>query len=431
MAAKSKALKKINEDYSIDSATVYFKGKPIPNSHAPSFQVLKESPYYAKDRNQVYSCRSYYRDALVILEDADPASFLSLGWNEFGTDRDTLYYCGDKSNYQEIWNRLYRKLKTKAISINEFTEQADDRLDWISNKFADLTGYWWNDDYDKKAESANPLSFAYSRSKSAVFIKLELPAGHGFYQELIHGADPDTFVSLNATYARDRQHIFWQQHKVIGADPQTFRALDEDYGMDQTQAYYRYGRIKDAEITCFQVLGNQYARDVASLYYGHIGRENPHDLKIYRIVHGRATKINGGDPSNFKILSKSYAKDLNQVYIYGSRITKAHAPSFEFLFRDDYNDWARDKHCLYGSNGWKIYNAIDGATFQVLDRFYGKDECSVFSFATQRVLKKADAKSFVVVPNSGYAQDNHHYYSAGSPISSSEFASGVNKTRAS
>ena len=84
--------------------------------------------------------------------------------------------------------------------------------------------------------------------------------------------------------------------------------------------------------------------------------------------------------------------------------------SFQTLFSDGTNEWAKDKNHIYNANGIKTFKDINGATFMHFNQFWGKDKHSVFSFYTGSILKTADVNSFEIIGFEGKARDKFFDY---------------------
>lgn len=69
-----------------------------------------------------------------------------------------------------------------------------------------------------------------------------------------------------------------------------------------------------------------------------------------------------------------------------------------------------DRHGLYNANGKRTVKGVDGASFRMLNRYWGKDDQSVFCFVTGGVQRAADASTFEITDDAGGARDASMQY---------------------
>jgi DKNYY family len=121
--------------------------------------------------------------------------------------------------------------------------------------------------------------------------------------------------------------------------------------------------------------------------------------------------LKNADPDSFKVINTRWALDNNNVYCHTKIWKEIEAKTFEFLFEHGPDSWVKCKNGIYNSNGRKMVKGLDGASFSMLNTFWGKDKNAVFCFKTERIASAIDVQSFEIVGENGEAQDkNYHYY---------------------
>jgi DKNYY family len=218
-----------------------------------------------------------------------------------------------------------------------------------------------------------------------------------------------SFVILNNEFAKSDSAVYYKSYSISDADRETFVSLDAHYAKDKNVAYYcdeeREGqnyyltkhsvivKIKDVHSESFRLLGEGYegfAKDNKRGYLKGVGFQVK-DVATLSIIDGQFLKdkyqvyfqqkpVKNADVNSFKVLNEGYAKDMARVYYYG--------------FHDEVNNGIHEIPC-------------NPNTFKLLEYPYSKDETSVFYIITK--INEADTKSFSVVGN-GFSKDKNHVY---------------------
>ncbi|MCE2573551.1 DKNYY domain-containing protein [Motilimonas eburnea] len=209
-----------NEGYSVVDQQVYYNGNPLPMASAGSFTLLEHSPtyrdaVYAKDENQVY-----YRGEVIL--GADSASFHPL-----------------------------------------FVEQGLDEY-WADNQHV----YRYS-----LALDLNPEQVALFHDDSyAVY----LTDGKQLFCNGIKVPDADlaSFKVIFGALAKDKHHVYYQQHIILpDADVESFNLYPDEqyYGYDKHHVYdviaERSQPIAGADPASFELLGRGYMRDQHRVYF--------------------------------------------------------------------------------------------------------------------------------------------------------------------
>lgn len=158
-------------------------------------------------------------------------------------------------------------------------------------------------------------------------------------------------------------------------------------------------------------LSEQEIEEINTGYFQFATDEN--NTIVYLLVYDgnniTTKKLKNSDVGSFQVLSMQFAKDKNNIYMFGKIIKKMDASSFEFLFDNNTltEAWSKDKNNLYCYD--KVVKNIDGKTFCMLNKFWGKDDKSVYSFALKRLCKTIDTNSFKIIDKQK-AEDKNYYY---------------------
>ena len=383
------AFRVVHEDYSCDSQHVYLEDKPVSPSDPESFELLPGTPYFAKDKHQLYVKDSQH---FHVFDEIDTS--LAIARHDYCTDLDHLFHLSSGLRY-----------------ANEYKHEM---VDWLQEHYPDIPG-WWQTGYAHHADDAVQLAWNWYATDTSVFYRTE--SGGGYRRDakdtfhLVRSADRSSFEPLDGQIARDRNRVYFQW-RVGGADPDSFEPLGGRFGRDKQHVYYNGYRIEGADVSTFEVLGGSehrgFSRDQNHVYHAQYARTHqpfghPDDV---------LQRMKGADAATFEVLtpSGSWAVDVNWVYLWGIANKKMDRASFTHLLDADPQSWAIDRNGLYNANGKRTVKGIDGASFVMLNRYWGKDDQSVFSFVTGAVYKTADAGTFRVTDDEGSAEDKLFFY---------------------
>ncbi len=197
----------------------------------------------------------------------------------------------------------------------------------------------------------------------------------------IEGADASSFEIFDATFARDRAHVYLDGRPLDGADPDTFELLDRpNFAKDQDHVYLRDQAISD-DPAHFELLDGDLSKDGRAVYWsdGTVLSPDPAGFAIVSnadhylytkdsdTVHVNGNPITGADPATFRVLQGAYARDGRRVFYFADEIPDADIASFRALEGPYASDAAR----VYWMG--KAIDGADPATFRVLNADF---ECS-------------------------------------------------------
>jgi hypothetical protein len=404
-----------------DQTHLYVWGRLLENVDGATFELIP-SHNFAKDKNHVYYYARYWPN-FVQLPHADPNSFFAFqnkrGYSQFGSDKDNLYHRFASSNDLKWGSKkpVYRDGVMLQTAFDKSGEVADFIL---RNK--NMKGYWWSTDYQKKPQDCKTLKkFHYSKSDTAVYTKnmdSDTP-------ELINGADPKTFQPITEQFSKDKNHVFYYGYQIKMVDPKTVRILEND-------PYSTFKYISDAKHVFCIVTENYklYSADYEFYSFEIVGAD-PKTFKIIdddwtedkNNVYKRGVVHKAGKPGKPVVvkLNDRFSKDDKYAYWDGKAIRKSDTETFEILFEDDPESWAKDSINLYNANAHRVVKGVDGKTFSMLDRVYGRDKENIFSFISGRPLSSIDTETFEVIPETGLGKDKNNFFFMGKKIGSNKY----------
>jgi len=399
----------INNDYACDATNVYLVAKDgflIPNSDAASFVVLADSPYFAKDKNQIYALDG--TSGLSIYRYAESSSLIGIDWSAYATDKYNLYHYGsvvEIANDQKYINYLnpnFPYKKRKVISAFEANKE------YLSKLHPTIIG-WWHKNYPFKIDIENITDIGFYKSRNAIFyLEFNMHTSHSI-PTLIFKADYSSFKELNQDYGMDNKSVFYKSIPIMGADVKTFKIISNNMSKDKNNFYYK-GNIIECDYRSFESIDDKcnFYKDKYSLYYEKEFREGKVGMR-YEIID-TLMPIRNSSTATLKVFSSVWAKDNNQVYRYGKIFKKADTRTFEYLNVKSRYDWAKDKNYLFNDSAKIIVKGIDGSTFKALNKYWGKDENNVVFFHTERMQPSIDTKTFNIKDDKGGAIDKNYTY---------------------
>ena len=402
----------INEDYCKDGNQVFWMRTQcveIPNSDADSFQVLTETPYFEKDKNQVYALSSS-AEGLQIFEHVDSITFGGLGWNSYATDKDNVYHFN--WHFMELNNRAkyaYCLDDAQVRQNNTLNQIYEINKKYVKQLYPNING-WWQDNYDKLNRIDSSEVGHFGMGGSIYYIEKDRHSD-GSTPNLVNEAETTSFKSLDTWYGKDKNRVYFKWKQVLEADVTTFVTLRFKLAKDHHHYYYNGFKITNIDYDSFQPLekhSDEYqliAKDKNSIFSSKNKR-----LGKFKGYADLLIAIKNSDPESLEIYSEARARDKNQVYWHMQPNLKIDVASFKHLFYESVNDWAKDKHYLYNANGRRKVKGVDGASFKMLNKYWGKDNRSVFSFLTERILPSIDVETFRVLDPDGTAEDKNYRF---------------------
>ena len=401
----------INDNYARDGKNVFLVAKDsfiIPNSDADSFVVLKNTTFFAKDKNQLYAYSAY--SGLSIYRYADCDALFGTGTHQFITDKHNLYHYSLDNGITIVNNHKYIKYLDNNFPFEKQKTHLPikENKKFLSKYYSKIIG-WWHKDYPYQVDFENIPHSGFHKTENAVFYAESNRHLKHYVPTMISNVDHNSFETINEYYGKDHSNVFYKSIPLKNVSVNTFRVIAENFAKDKNNFFFG-GNIIDCDFKSFKSIDKDHSffKDKNTLFSNKTIRPGKIGMR-YEIIN-TVLAIKNSSPMTFRILSKAWAKDENQVYLYTHRYLKADATTFKSLFREGYNDWAKDKNFLYNSNGKRTVKGIDGATFEVLNKFWGKDLNNVFCFHTQRIIPTIDHKTFKITDDKGGAEDENFIF---------------------
>jgi len=246
-----------------------------------------------------------------------------------------------------------------------------------------------------KAISKEMSNQYYLRDDKVVF------ASNGNFFNLgstdIEDADNETFKVLAQNFAKDKNHVYYNEILIEEADPETFCLLYDGenssdgkyifhyYSKDKNNVYHFNERMADVDTSTFEILWGYYTRDCHSIYYDKIKLASSSEpavrlendsqhvyLKIGNKIYYKDHLLEVSDVDFFEILEFSFAKDNLHVFFHSEVVPDIHPFHFKVL-NDSYQS---DGDSLY-YNLKKIPNS-EPDSYQFVSTNYSLDKSQVY-----------------------------------------------------
>ncbi|MFP4070525.1 MAG: DKNYY domain-containing protein [Desulfovibrionales bacterium] len=395
----------VADEYAGDKARIYRHGSPLPVDPA-TFVSLAHG--YCKDAEHVYCYDRLVRDA-----DPETAEVLS---QFYLRDCRAVYHLeheikGVDPERFRLFDAHYGTDGERIYSHGRVLESADLPTFCVISAAAGELHYALDENHvylageiitDADPETFEPLQGYFARDAARVY----------HYGYLLHEADAVTIRCLPVTaFCVDKDNIYFRNH-LLAPLTGDFEIIPpsgfDDYHLE-TAIYYRYdGAIYsifaedsdgfhnrlDADPASFEYLGKSFARDKDKLFFF-------------------GTAVAGCDPDTFEDLGLGYYRDAESVFYAERKLVGADPDSFVI----DYRGWSRDANRVYFETDVVPELSPDG--FEVLGNHFVKDRRSVFSYDARMLylqqLKDADADSFTVI-DAHYSKDKERVYYISDPI---------------
>jgi len=390
----------LNHEYARDEKTVFQGAQPIPDSDPATFIIVADNYYFAYDRNQVYAL-SGSGEGLQIWRDVDTASLAFFPKQEYFADKNHLYYF----NWHFIEFANHSESKELAELLQQRFPQADAWWNWSETYYLGLVslGHAYFGDgrrvfYRFQAGTFDYPFFYYSSDKP--------------YFSVLANADANSFIALNAYYGKDK-HSVYHLARPIAADLASFYVIGGNYAADRNGIWFNGYFCSEADASSFEIVGGPEATGFAKDERTVFSEKSGSRIGKYQGYSTLLKPLRNSAPDSFEIINDIWARDKNNVYCHHQIWSGIDAGSFEFLFTDpsfSACSYAKCKNGLYDANGKRTIKGIDGASFVMLNRYWGKDKNGVFFFKTGRIYKSIDVASFEVLDANGLARDKNFEY---------------------
>jgi len=408
----SKSFKNFGNFIGKDKNRVFYitGNEDIKDADASSFEIMGDTRYF-RDKNNIFVIK-YSNDfpdgeGFIKLPNIDRNSFIALS-EEFGKDKNGIYYIGEKinginpnnirvieemgqdnyilqseNNYyltfnsnSDLYDRKNDKIEAKKIN-NLNIDFSTFKYFGILNYYKDKNSFYYRSDNDlKKIKSEIDVKSADKVLELNDFVKDKNNLyyfSNGKINKINLNIDVNSLVffdnnsSSYSSYIKDRNNVYFVDNKngkvkiVKNADKNTFQIVNGNYGVDRKNVYYDGEKLDSVGIEGLKIFDDNYLKDNKNVY------------EIYTTDDGK-TKIRtiknlNIDVASFEnILKEAFYKDKNSVYYVDKtedkqelkKLEGADADTFELgIFSKDKNSVFIDKQRLEGVSpkGFEVLNS--------------------------------------------------------------------------
>ena len=448
----------LSRDFIRSNNTIYAGSQKILKIDAKTFQVIDTR--FARDKDRIYYYYPGYGGPKTLSHDAE--NFLRLN-RLYSKDSFNVYWGeniilgADPETFVAISEYLAKDKNTLYVSRYSNNLDADTITSLGDGFYTDGT-----DVYHSQVKTAIPVAefinigFGYAKSHSAIFdgsVQILAPMdlrtatavsshyltdGVNFYynnsydipKEII-GVDAETFIHIENSHAKDKNHVYSGSKALEGADPATFERVNSGYTKDKNNVYASWRKLDNVDIETFEI-EDYYGKDKNNVYYfddiiecadpstfEYLGRNISRDANyVYRGKY----KIELLDPSSIEVYDYDISKDKNYVFYNSTLIPEVSSETFVYVAEDSFHDgksfYFRDS-AIPGvdlsspitafSEGWffksntqvfdrRVLAEIDAPTFNQINFSFGETFYSDKNFAYSESLLpvSADVENFSI-----------------------------------
>ena len=386
--------------------------KDIKNADAKTFERMGES-YYFKDKNNVFALKNDYSDSnynlvLEMSKNIDRSSFDILN-NEFGKDKNGVYYFGEKidgisSNNAKVVEELgdYDYIFQSGndhylVTVNEGNsyDKSDDNtkekfkikkinglnIDYdtfkyfeIYDLYKDKNNFYYHSDNDlKKIKSDIDIKSAEKMIELRDFIKDKNNIYHfsdGKLEKINLKIDVNNLEYLDdgnsvfSSYLRDGKNVYFVNDEdgkikiVKNVDKNTFKVVNGNYGVDSKNVYYLGEKLDFVGLDGLKIFNEGYLKDKKNVYEISVNDNDKVKVKPIKNLNidvATFEDIFGG--LNYKDKNSVYYVDENNGEVSLKILKGADPATFEFgVISKDKNSVFVDNQKLEGvsSKGFEV-----------------------------------------------------------------------------
>ena len=320
----------LNNQFAKNDSVAYYKEYSIHDADVKTFVALDE--HYAKDTNIAYYCdeerkgQNYYltkHSVIIKMRDVHTTSFTTLGDGFTGYSKDNKrgYIKGvgftvkdaptltiiDGEFVKDKYQVYHRQVAVKAADVNSF------RL--LNNYYAKDTNRIYFYGYHDKANndiheiSCNNLTFSlleypYAKDNESAY----------YVYTKIAGSDGGSFLVVGNDFSKDKSNVYFRLKVLKGADAATFMIIpqeatldDINYAKDKDHIFYNDKMFGQLEMASFKALGLGYSTDGRHIYF-------------------HTSIVKNADPATFKVFDHGFgdedAEDSDFKFLEGKKVTE-------------------------------------------------------------------------------------------------------------
>ena len=407
----SKSFKNFGNFIGKDKNRVFYitGNEDIKDADAESFEIMGDTRYF-RDKNNIFVIK-YSNDfpdgeGFIKLPNIDRNSFITLS-EEFGKDKNGIYYIGEKinginpnnirvieemgqdnyilqseNNYyltfnsnSDLYDRKNDKIEAKKIN-NLNIDFSTFKYFGILNYYKDKNSFYYRSDNDlKKIKSEIDVKSADKVLELNDFVKDKNNLyyfSNGKINKINLNIDVksleffDDIDSSYSNYIKDRNNVYFVDNKngkvkiVKNADKNTFQIVNGNYGVDRKNVYYDGEKLDSVGIEGLKIFGDNYLKDNKNVY--EIYTTDDEKIKI------RAIKNLNIDVASFEnILKEAFYKDKNSVYYVDMTEDKQELKKLEGADADTFEPgiFSKDKNSVYVDK--QRLEGVSPKGFEILD----------------------------------------------------------------
>ena len=381
----------------------------IKDVDAKSFEIMGDTRYF-RDKNNIFVIK-YSNDfpdgqGFIKLPNIDRNSFITLS-EEFGKDKNGIYYIGEKinginpnnvrvieemgqdnyilqseNNYyltfnsnSDLYDRKNDKIEAKKIN-NLNIDFSTFKYFGIFNYYKDKNSFYYHSDNDfKKIKSGIDVGSADKVLELNDFVKDKNNLyyfSNGKIEKINLNIDVksleffDDIDSSYSSYIKDRNNVYFVDNKngkvkiVKNADKNTFQIVNRNYGVDRKNVYYNGEKLDSVGIEGLKIFDDNYLKDNKNVYK--IYTTDDEKIKI------RAIKNLNIDVASFEdIFKEVFYKDKNSVYYVDMTEDKQELKKLEGADADTFEPgiFSKDKNSVYVDK--QRLEGVSPKGFEILD----------------------------------------------------------------
>lgn len=406
--------------YEIHGNSVYYRTEngleKLQNADAKTFEILKESRSFGRDKNNVY----YLGDKLNKI---DPKTFEVIegyyitmfkdknGIYTFGKNYDKLKVINFKENGIDIDFNDFKVISSENPTIyrnkNDIYFQKGGKILQIKNVDAKTF---------EKINGRSYLDNKYYRDKNNVY----------YFSEdkmlKLENVDRNSVNELSENILKDKNYVYFENQQIKGLDINSFKVIYENrisepenlikdkngvYYIDEDKKTLIKFKNDEIDIESFGIANkmlDDYFKDKNNVYY----------LENYKLH-----ELDDLDIKTYQNISMTrYKKDKNNLYYKWKKVKGVNPDGIEIIE----NNFIKIKNTLYKISTFEGKEAeieplsVDADTFEKIDNNYYRDKNNIYFYKDGNLqkLKNANVKNFKILKeNSDFGKDQSNIYYKG------------------
>lgn len=109
----------------------------------------------------------------------------------------------------------------------------------------------------------------YEQREDKIYYRFWSTQG-GWNERIVENADIQSFSEIKTKvnlYGKDRSNVYFKNEIIPGADPNTFKHIKEGYAVDKNRAYYFNDSIANSSPIEFKIIDGYFSKDWKNVFY--------------------------------------------------------------------------------------------------------------------------------------------------------------------